>query len=338
MVQPLRTNVSLQSLNTFGFDVRASYFSEVRNYGEFEAIRNVSVGPYLILGGGSNICFTGDVAATVLHNQVKGVELVRETDERVWVRIGGGENWHDTVLYCINQNWGGLENLSLIPGSVGAAPIQNIGAYGVELKDVFDSLEAWHLETGEKREFEAAECQFGYRDSYFKREGKGKWFIAYVTLCLSKTPHTFHLGYGTIRETIAAMEVKDPDIQSVSQAVITIRKSKLPDPAVLGNAGSFFKNPVIYIDHFEKLQQRFPGIPSFPGGDGLVKVPAGWLIEQCGWKGKREGAVGCHKDQALVLVHYGGGSGGEILQLCHKIQRDVKSTFGIDLETEVNIF
>ena len=334
----LQNHVSLKGLNTFGFDISASAYAQIPSYDVFLQVLEQTRGPYFVLGGGSNICFTKDVEGIVLHNQILGMEVIRESDAHVWVRIGGGENWHQTVMEVIRKDWGGLENMSLIPGSVGAAPIQNIGAYGVELKDVFESLEAWDLNTGQKLTFSKEECRFGYRDSFFKQQGKGRYFIAYVTLRLDKSPHKLHLDYGAIRETLHAMGIENPKMADVSQAVIRIRQSKLPNPEVLGNAGSFFKNPLVPGSQFEVLKETYPGIPGYAADDGMVKVPAGWLIEQCGWKGKRLGPVGCHKDQALVLVHYGGGTGADILALCRTIQSDVAARFGIQLETEVNIW
>jgi UDP-N-acetylmuramate dehydrogenase len=334
----LQNHVSLKRLNTFGFDISASTYALIPSYEVFLEVLAQTRGPYFVLGGGSNICFTKDVEGIVLHNQILGMEVIRESEAHVWVRIGGGENWHQTVMEVIKKDWGGLENLSLIPGSIGAAPIQNIGAYGVELKDVFENLEAWDMSSGQKITFSKEACRFGYRDSFFKQQGKGRYFIAYVTLRLDKSPHRLHLDYGAIRETLQVMGVMNPKIADVSQAVIRIRQSKLPDPVVLGNAGSFFKNPLIPDSQFQSLKEAYHGIPGFPTEDGMVKVPAGWLIEQCDWKGKRLGPVGCHKDQALVLVHYGGGTGTDILELCKAIQADVATRFGIQLETEVNIW
>ncbi|MEO1448799.1 MAG: UDP-N-acetylmuramate dehydrogenase, partial [Bacteroidota bacterium] len=272
----------------------------------------------------------------MIQNQIKGREVVRETDDYVWLRIGAGENWHELVQYCIDQDWGGIENLSLIPGNVGAAPIQNIGAYGVELTDVFDSLEAMSLETGVIQTFSHADCDFGYRDSFFKRRGKGRYAITRVTLRLEKPPHQLELSYGAIAKEMAEKGL-EPSIRSVSEVVCAIRRSKLPDPAEVGNAGSFFKNPVISVDHLRALQADHPDMPHYPQPDGRAKVPAAWLIQTAGWKGKSFGSYGVHPRQALVLVHYGGASGQQIYDLSEEILQSVGQQFDIWLEREVNI-
>jgi UDP-N-acetylmuramate dehydrogenase len=332
----IQENVSLKALNTFGFEAKAKKLAVVETYEQFCALPFEQYDEVVILGGGSNICLTHDLGGLVLHNQVKGFEVVDETEQEVRVEVGGGVIWQDLVKWALDRNLGGIENLSLIPGTVGAAPIQNIGAYGVELKEVFVRLEAWSLENRRKVYFEHAQCRFGYRNSIFKEEAKGKYLIAKVQLRLTKAPHTLQMSYGAIGQKLQEMKVTTPDIQSVSAAVIAIRKSKLPDPALLGNAGSFFKNPELPMAEVERIRRLFPDVPVFAVNDQVAKIPAAWLIEQCGWKGKRLGNVGCHKDQALVLVHYGGGSGEEIFQLSQLIQKDVFEKFGVQLHAEVN--
>ncbi len=267
---------------------------------------------------------------------MKGIELVKEDERHVWVKSAGGENWHDLVVFCISNHWGGIENLSLIPGTVGAAPMQNIGAYGVEIKDVFESLEAVDMETGTVNLFNPSDCDFGYRESVFKKALKGRYFIASVTLKLSKAP-IINIKYGDIAQWLHTHAIENPGIEEVSQAVIAIRQSKLPDPKRLGNAGSFFKNPVIALAHYKHLSTLHPEIKGYPLSDEHIKVAAGWLIEQAGWKGKRMGEVGVHQHQALVLVNYGKGSGKDVLDLAKAIIADIKQKFEIDLTPEVNI-
>ncbi|MEL7533825.1 MAG: UDP-N-acetylmuramate dehydrogenase [Bacteroidota bacterium] len=336
----LQENVSLQSFNTFGIDVKARWFIEIDSVvmaTEF-LVDNLNAGQAVwILGGGSNLLLKNDLEGLVLRNTIMGKEVIRETDEHVYLKVGAGENWHELVLYCLENNWGGIENLSLIPGSVGAAPIQNIGAYGVELKDVFVELESLSLATGNPRTFDHAACQFGYRDSYFKRAGKGKFLITSVTLKLDKAPHSLNTAYGAIEAELATL-ASPHTIQQVSEAVIKIRQTKLPDPAEIGNSGSFFKNPVISESAFAELQVTYPKLPHYPQPNGQVKVPAGWLIEQAGWKGKRIDNYGVHAKQALVLVNYGGASGADIYALSTEILRSVKDKFNIELEREVNVW
>ncbi len=336
----LQENVSLQAFNTFGIDVKARWFIEIDSVvkaTEF-LVDNLNAGQKVwILGGGSNLLLKNDLEGLVLRNTIKGKEVVRETEEHVYLKVGAGENWHELVLYCLENNWGGIENLSLIPGNVGAAPIQNIGAYGVELKDVFVELDTLSLATGNPRRFKAADCQFGYRDSYFKRAGKGKFLITSVTLRLSKAPHQLNTSYGAIESELAVLAAPHT-IQQVSEAVIKIRQSKLPDPAEIGNSGSFFKNPVIAESAFAELQLAYPKVPHYPQPDGQVKVPAGWLIEQAGWKGKRIDNYGVHAKQALVLVNYGGASGADIYALSEQVLQSVKAKFNIQLEREVNVW
>lgn len=333
----IEKNKNLKAFNTFGIEAIAPYFCEVHDIVELQDIFRDSrfrQMPLLVLGGGSNVLFTRDPEGLVLLNKIGGIEPVHETDSTVEVQVGGGVVWHEFVLYSIAQGWAGLENLSLIPGTTGAAPMQNIGAYGMEIKDSFQELQAVRRSDGHLRTFSKKECDFGYRSSVFKTREKDKWVIASVTFRLSKKP-AFNTSYGAIQETLAARGITELSLQAVSDAVIRIRQGKLPDPKLIGNAGSFFKNPVIDKANFNRLQQQYPNIPSYPQPDG-VKVPAGWLIEQCGWKGYRRGHVGVHDKQALVLVNHGGARGEEIRQLSEDIQASVKEKFGIVLETEVN--
>jgi UDP-N-acetylmuramate dehydrogenase len=287
------------------------------------------------LGGGSNILFTRDIDALVIKIAIKGIDLIREDEDFVWLHAGAGEKWHDFVMYCVANDYAGVENLSLIPGTIGAAPMQNIGAYGVEIKDVVETVEAISVETAEMRTFSNEECLFGYRESIFKHALKGKLIITGVLFRLNKKP-VYHIEYGDIRKTLTEMNVETPSIKAISEAVISIRESKLPDPAKIGNAGSFFKNPEIPAEQFDKLKSDFPNVPGYHTMPGFVKVPAGWLIEQAGWKGYREGDIGVHARQALVLVNYGGGSGAEIKALSEKIQQSVQEKFGVSLNAEVN--
>lgn len=328
--------ISLQAYNTFGVNAFAEALIEIDSEEKLqEVIHSKPARPFFILGGGSNVLFRQDLHATVLLNCIKGMVLVEEDEETATIAVGGGENWHELVRWTLENNWGGLENLSLIPGTVGAAPIQNIGAYGVELKDSFMGLEAIELSTGEEQVFSAEDCQFGYRDSYFKREGKGKYFITRVYLSLSKQTQV-NTSYGAIQEVLQAADIVQPSIQDVSKAVIQIRSSKLPDPAVIGNCGSFFKNPELELADFERLQAEYPQMPHYPAIN-KVKVPAGWLIEQCGWKGQKRGNVGCYEKQALVLVNLGGATGGEVWNLAQEIKTSVKEKFGVELDVEVNV-
>ena len=324
-------NLSLSAYNTFGIDARARYFSPFSNLEELTSLP-LDAGPLLILGGGSNVLFTRDFDGLVLLNEISGLQLVHEDDRHVYVRVGAGENWHAFVQYALQRNWAGVENLSLIPGSVGAAPMQNIGAYGVEIKDVFHELTAYHLEEKKVYTFSLNDCEFGYRESVFKRRLRGMFVILDVTFRLNKVAH-LHTEYGAIREELGD---RAPTIQTVSEAVIRIRRSKLPDPADIGNAGSFFKNPTVGFSDFERLKEGFPGIVGYAGETG-VKLAAGWLIEQCGWKGFRRGDAGVHARQALVLVNYGHARGQEIYELSEEILQSVAAKFGVELEREVNI-
>ena len=337
----IQENISLRNYNTFGIDASAKYFANFSSTVQFEELianykPQTTNHKLLILGGGSNILFTKDFDGLVLKNELKGIELVREDETFYYVKANAGENWHAFVLHCINNGYAGVENLSLIPGNVGASPMQNIGAYGVEIKDVFEELEAYHIHENTIQKFSNEDCAFGYRESIFKRKYKGEFVILNVTFRLRKQP-VFNTSYGAIEQELEKMNVQERSIKSISQAVINIRSSKLPDPKVIGNAGSFFKNPTIPNVQFSELKLRFPNIVGYASGLGNTKVAAGWLIEQCGWKGYREGNAGCHAKQALVLVNYGNAKGEEIYTLSTKIIDSVKSKFEIELEREVNI-
>ncbi len=331
-------NVSLKPYNTFGITALAKYFVVFNSLQDLiEVLNNTAFvnTKKLFLGGGSNILLLNDFEGLVLKNEIEGLETVSETDEKVVLKVGAGENWHSFVLKTIERDLSGIENLSLIPGTVGAAPMQNIGAYGVEIKDVFLQLEALNLKTLKVEVFNSDKCQFGYRESYFKQEGKDKYVILNVSFELSKN-HQFKISYGAIQDTIAGMGIKKLSVKAISDAIIKIRKSKLPDPAKIGNSGSFFKNPEISIVQYKELLSKFPLMPSYPINENYVKVPAGWLIEQAGWKGKKVGNVGVHDQQALVLVNYGNGKGNEIKELASTIQESIKNKFDIIISPEVN--
>jgi len=331
---------SLVDYNTFGFDAKTDLLTEVRSVEEFQTVLQSpewKENEHLIIGGGSNILLTGDFHGLIVVNRISGVKLLEERDESVLVKCGGGENWHQFVLYTLENNWGGLENLSLIPGTVGAAPMQNIGAYGTEIKNKFHSLEAINLRTGKLEVFFQEDCQFGYRESVFKHKLKGEYLIASVSFQLDKNEfHQLNLDYGIIKNVLSEKNINHPTIHDVSNAVIEIRQSKLPDPTKIGNSGSFFKNPIISIDQFKKLQDEFPDAPFYELGNGKIKLAAGWLIEKAGWKGHQENGVGVHQKQALVLVNYGEGKGKDILNLAKKIQGSIQTKFGIELSPEVN--
>ncbi len=338
----IEENISLKKLNTFGIDVKAKYFGRFSNTDELQealscepATRNPRSG-ILILGGGSNILLTKNVDGIVLKNEISGIEKIKEDEDHIYVKAGAGENWHSFVMHCLENNYAGVENLSLIPGNVGASPMQNIGAYGVEIKDVFDSLEAFDTEDNRVVVFDKEGCDFGYRESVFKRQFKGRFIICSVTYRLSKKP-VLNTSYGAIEAELEKMKVTERNIRSISQAVINIRSSKLPDPKIIGNAGSFFKNPEVTDDHFEKLKNEFPNIVGYKLENGNIKLAAGWLIEQCGWKGYRKGDAGCHEKQALVLVNYGNAKGSEIFDLSTEIVNSVNKKFAVQLEREVNI-
>jgi UDP-N-acetylmuramate dehydrogenase len=335
----IKENFSLKRFNAFGLDVSCRYFTDIGSEKDIQKLiadKKYSQSPKFVLGGGSNILFTKDFDGMILHNCFEGIGVVSVDDDYAFVKAGAGEIWHELVLYCIGKNFGGIENLSLIPGYVGAAPIQNIGAYGEELQNVFHSLTAVDLATGEQKFFTLGECQFGYRHSIFKREAKNKYIITDVTLRLNKHPQ-INTTYGAIEKELEQMKISSPTIRDVSNVVIKIRQSKLPDPKVIGNCGSFFKNPIIPLDKYDRLKKIFPDIVAYPAEGSLTKLSAGWMIEKCEWKGKRVGNVGMHKDQALVLVNYGGATGRELLTHAAEVQKSVKDTFGIIMEAEVNV-
>lgn len=330
---------SLKSFNTFGFEVQAKYLAEISSIDdvrEATSFANAKGLEYLILGGGSNVLLTKDFAGLVMLSRIKGIHLESEDEQDYIVKVGAGENWHEFVQHAISQNWAGIENLSLIPGNVGASPMQNIGAYGVEIVQVFEYLEAVHFLTGEVHRFSKEDCEFGYRESVFKNKFKGQYMITHVAYRLHKTP-SFNTSYGAIEAQLEAMNVSEVTLRSVADAVIAIRSSKLPDPKVLGNSGSFFKNPVVPIALHEEVKKAWPEAPAYPAGEGMVKMAAGWLIEKAGWKGFRENDYGVHSKQALVLVNHGNATGQEVYDLSQRILDDVYSKFGVRLEREVNI-
>lgn len=336
----IQEKYSLKDLNTFGVDVSAKYFAEVNDVDDLKyAIEFAKINHFeiLFLGGGSNILFTEDFGGLVIKLDLKGISEEFLNENEVLVTAKAGENWHEFVQFCLSENYGGLENLSLIPGNVGTSPMQNIGAYGTEIKDTFVKCKVVNIETLEIEEFNKEECGFGYRDSIFKREGKGKYVILEVTFKLSTKNHQIKTEYGAIKNELDKLGIENPTIQDVSRAVISIRQSKLPDPQILGNAGSFFKNPTIPLQQFTEVQNSYPQIPNYPNGE-MVKIPAGWLIEQCGWKGKQVGNVASHELQALVIVNKtGNATGKEIYDFSTMIIESVKDKFGIGLEREVNI-
>ncbi|MBP6658200.1 MAG: UDP-N-acetylmuramate dehydrogenase [Bacteroidia bacterium] len=335
----IHANYPLQKLNTFGLNVLTTNYckvTSVEDIKELLAKPEISGQNKLILGGGSNMLFSKDYQGLIIHNCIEGIRIDSQGEDQVLVSAGGGVNWHSFVLFCVDHGFGGIENLSLIPGCVGAAPIQNIGAYGVEIKDTFFELTAVNLTDGCIQKFNAAQCHFGYRDSVFKREGKNKFIITEVTFRLSKNP-VINVSYGAIKSQLESMNITAPTIKDVSDAVIAIRQSKLPDPKVIGNAGSFFKNPEIPTEQFNELQKSFPDVVGYKTHDQLTKVAAGWLIENSGWKGKRIGNTGMHDKQALVLVNYGNATGNELIEHAKRVQSSVKDKFDIDLEMEVNI-
>jgi len=334
----IREWVSLKSHNSFHIDANAAFWTEVTSENDLLRLMDTAIylnQPRFILGGGSNILFTQDFPGLIMKIRIPGITVVSENEHEVILKIGAGVIWDDLVCHAIDRGWGGLENLSMIPGETGAAPIQNIGAYGVELESVFVSLDAVDLKTGELSRFDRDMCRFGYRDSIFKRDLKGRVLITSVTLKLSKQ-HRLHVEYGNLREVLSADGITEPDIRQVGLAVRKIRSSKLPDPAVTGNAGSFFKNPVIPQDQFLKLRETHPQIPSYPAGS-QIKIPAAWLIDQCGFKGKRLGDAGVHERHALILVNHGKATGKDILDLAETIRAEVQDRFGITLEPEVNL-
>lgn len=335
----IQQNIPLRQYNTLGIDALARWFAAFTSVDELgDILENNPISGVLplVLGGGSNILFTGDADRLVLKNNILGVDLIKEDEHHVYVKAGAGENWHRFVLYCLQRNFAGVENLSLIPGCVGASPMQNIGAYGVEIKEVFDELEAWHIRERKAYTFTLNDCEFGYRESVFKGRYRNQFVILNVTYRFNKIPR-FNTSYGAIEQELERMGVQELSIQAISQAVINIRTAKLPDPAKIGNAGSFFKNPSVPAAQFDALKQAFPGIVGYPNADGSVKLAAGWLIEQCGWKGIRRGDAGVHEKQALVLVNYAHATGKEIYALSTDIVESVRERFGVELEREVNI-
>lgn len=335
----LQQNFSLKDYNTFGIDVSAKYFTSFNNIDELNDILDFSKSRnenHLVIGGGSNILFTKNFDGVVAKNALVGIEIVNEDEQHFYVKANAGEAWHRLVLFCLDNNCNGIENLSLIPGCVGAAPMQNIGAYGVELKDIFFELEAYNIEEKAIKKFSLADCEFGYRESVFKRQLKNKYVIVNVTLKLNKKP-SYNTKYGAIEQELEKMGCKELSAKNIAQAVINIRSSKLPNPLQIGNAGSFFKNPLVDVQVYTHLMQQYPDIPVYPAQNNKYKLAAGWLIEQCGYKGYRKNDAGCHAKQALVLVNYGRASGSEIFELSSEIIDAVKQKFGVDLEREVNI-
>lgn len=330
-------NKSLKPFNTFGIDAQAKsihFFNSINALKEL--LSQFSNQNILILGGGSNVLFTKDFSGAVLINKIEGIDIVSQNEDEILLKVGGGVIWHDFVMHCVDNDWGGVENLSLIPGSVGASPMQNIGAYGVEIKDVFVELEALEIKTGEIKVFDHEACEFGYRESVFKKECKNQFIIVSVTYRLKKKP-IINASYGAIEEQLKEMCISTPTIQDISKAVINIRNSKLPNPKEIGNAGSFFKNPVVDKETLHKIEKDYQNVPNYPAPDDKIKLAAGWLIEQAGWKGRKYNTYGVHEKQALVLVNYGGSTGDQLYNLSEQIIRDVQSKFGVTLEREVNI-
>ena len=330
-------NVSLRRYNTFGMEATARLFTELLDTIQLpELADNYPPDDIFILGGGSNVLLTQDINGLVILNRLKGIAIEKEDAHHAWIRVAAGEVWHDLVQYAIGNELGGIENLALIPGTVGASPIQNIGAYGVEVKETIEAVTCWHWQGKTFKTYSNTDCQFGYRDSIFKHSLKGKVLVTSVLFKLSKQP-VLRTAYGAIIQELEAMGVA-PSVQHIAQAVINIRSSKLPDPAKIGNAGSFFKNPTIPTAQYQELLQRYPLLPSYPVSDDLVKIPAGWMIEQCGWKGKRIGDAGIHAKQSLVLVNYAHAKGDEIWQLSEQVVQSVQQSFGILLEREVQVW
>ena len=332
----IKENISLETYNTFGIAVNAKRFISVDSVYQLQQLLKIEKDVFLI-SGGSNMLLTKDIEKLVVHINIKGISIDKETSDVVYLTVNSGENWHEFVQWCISENYGGIENLSLIPGNVGTCPIQNIGAYGVEVKDTITKVEGLAIKTGKLVHFSNEECKFGYRNSIFKNEAKGKYILTSVSFRLTKRNHTLNTSYGAIETELISNKITHPTLKNISDAVISIRKSKLPDPTKIGNSGSFFKNPVIPISQFLILQKECPTIPSYPVSNTEIKIPAGWLVEQSGFKGKRFGDAGVHKKQALVLVNYNHASGKEIYELAKKIQKTVKSKFRVSLEIEVNI-
>lgn len=331
-------NFSLKNYNTFGIEAKAKQFVSVHSVEELQTVlKENPAQKKFILGGGSNMLLTKDIEALTIHVDIKGKTIIAQTEDAVWVEAKAGENWHEFVLWTIDQDFGGLENMSLIPGNVGTTPIQNIGAYGTEIKNTFVYCDAVNIQTLEIRRFNKEECKFGYRESIFKNEVKDQYIIVSVVFKLTRQNHKINISYGDIAAELAKKDISAPTLKEVSNAIITIRQSKLPDPKELGNSGSFFKNPIIPRSDFERIHLLHPEMPSYTVSETEVKVPAGWLIEKAGFKGKRFGDAGIHKNQALVLVNYGNATGQEILNVSKEIQKTVKELFDIEIEAEVNV-
>ena len=332
-------NYPLLKLNTFGIDVKAKYFTSINTINELIEVTKTNVFKdleLLILGGGSNILFTKDFDGLVILNNIKGKEIIDQNQQSIFLKIGAGENWHELVMYCVDNGWGGIENLSLIPGNTGTAPMQNIGAYGVEIKETFIELEALEISSGKIVKFNNSDCEFGYRESVFKNKMKNQYIILNITLELKKNP-VLNINYGDVKAILESQNIKNPAIKEVSNAIISIRQSKLPDPKKIGNSGSFFKNPIVSLNQLELIKKKYPNVVNYEINENEFKIAAGWLIERAGWKGKKFNNYGIHEKQALVLVNYGLANGMEIFELSEKIILDIKDKFGIKLEREVNI-
>lgn len=329
-------NISLKNYNTFGIDIKAKEFVKVTEISQLQEVLSKEKNIFL-LSGGSNMLLTKNIDKLVVFIDNKGIDVIAQDKNSIELKVNAGENWHEFVLYCINKNFGGLENLSLIPGNVGTCPIQNIGAYGVEVKETITQVDAIEISSGKLKSFTNSECKFGYRNSVFKNELKGQFVLTSVQFKLTKTNHKLETGYGAIETELAKRNIQNPTIKDISDAVISIRQSKLPNPKEIGNSGSFFKNPVIASSLFLELRKEYPNIPSYQVSENQIKVPAGWLIETAGFKGKRFGDAGVHEKQALVLVNYGNASGKEIHDLALKIQKSILEKFHISLEIEVNV-
>jgi UDP-N-acetylmuramate dehydrogenase len=332
-------NYPLLKLNTFGLDVKAKYFVSINTINELIELTKTNFFKdlqLLILGGGSNILFTKDFDGLVILNNIKGKEIINQNQKSVFLKIGAGENWHELVMYCVDNGWGGIENLSLIPGNTGTAPMQNIGAYGVEIKETFVELEALEISSGKIVKFSNSDCEFGYRESVFKNKMKNQYIILNITIELNKNP-VININYGDVKVILESQNIKNPTIKQVSNAIIRIRQSKLPDPKKIGNSGSFFKNPIVSLNQLEFIKKKYPKVVNYEINENEFKIAAGWMIERAGWKGKKFKNYGVHEKQALVLVNYGLANGMEIFDLSEKIILDIKDKFGITLQREVNI-
>lgn len=332
-------NYPLLKLNTFGVDVKAKYFISINTVNELIELTKTKVFKdlqLLILGGGSNILFTKDFDGLVILNNIKGKEIIDQTQESIFLKIGAGENWHELVMYTVDNGWGGIENLSLIPGNTGTAPMQNIGAYGVEIKETFVELEALEISSGKIVKFNNSDCEFGYRESVFKNKMKNQYIILNITLELKKNP-VLNINYGDVKAILESQNINNPSIKEVSNTIISIRQSKLPDPKIIGNSGSFFKNPIVSLNQLEFIKKKYPNVVNYKINENEFKIAAGWMIERAGWKGKKFNNYGVHEKQALVLVNYGLANGMEIFNLSEEIILDIKDKFGITLEREVNI-